>query len=70
MLGMSSRTQASVLQSFKGELHKILIATSVAEEGLDIAVCNVVFRYNYSTNEVGRVQAKGEELSLYLKVNC
>ncbi len=57
--GITNRQQKQVLDQFKQGGHKILIATSVAEEGLDIKACNIVFRYNYSTNEVGRVQTKG-----------
>ena len=57
--GMSSRVQQQVVQDFKLGKSRLLIATSVAEEGLDIKACNCVFRYNYTTNEIGRVQAKG-----------
>ena len=58
-LGMSSRAQQEVVKNFKLGKSRLLIATSVAEEGLDIKECNCVFRYNYTTNEIGRVQAKG-----------
>ena len=48
-----------MLKDFREGHHKILIATSVAEEGLDIPECNLILRYNYSTNEIGRMQTKG-----------
>ena len=57
--GMTTRQQQDVVTHFKNGKSRLLIATSVAEEGLDIKACNCVFRYNYSTNEIGRVQAKG-----------
>ena len=57
---MSSRAQQEVVKNFKLGKSHLLIATSVAEEGLDIKACNCVFRYNYTTNEIGRVQAKGQ----------
>ena len=59
ILGVSDRRQARVLKDFREGHHKILIATSVAEEGLDIPKCNLILRYNYSTNEIGRMQTKG-----------
>ena len=63
IVGMSSRAQQDVVKLFKLGNSRLLIATSVAEEGLDIKACNCVFRYNYSTNEIGRVQAKGAQYS-------
>ena len=56
---MTTKTQRDVVTYFKQGNSRLLIATSVAEEGLDIKACNCVFRYNYTTNEIGRVQSKG-----------
>ena len=56
---MTSKNQQDVVKHFKKGVCRLLIATSVAEEGLDIKACNCVFRYNYTTNEIGRVQSKG-----------
>nr|AYN78121.1 melanoma differentiation-associated protein 5 [Pimephales promelas] len=56
---MTAAEQKDVLQKFrKGEIN-LLIATTVAEEGLDIAECNVVIRYCLVTNEVAMIQARG-----------
>eukprot|EP00057_Strongylocentrotus_purpuratus_P011379 XP_011665853.1 PREDICTED: probable ATP-dependent RNA helicase DHX58 [Strongylocentrotus purpuratus] len=57
--GMTSTEQNRNLQLFKDKKCRILVTTSVAEEGLDIRECNMVFRYNYVTSDIGHVQTKG-----------
>eukprot|EP00057_Strongylocentrotus_purpuratus_P030682 XP_782422.3 PREDICTED: probable ATP-dependent RNA helicase DHX58 [Strongylocentrotus purpuratus] len=37
----------------------LLVATDIVQEGLDIPACNVIIRYNFVSNEIGTVQAKG-----------
>ena len=56
---MTKVQQIDALSLFKEGLHKIVIATSVAEEGLDIQKCNLVIRYSYVSNEIAMVQARG-----------
>ncbi|XP_078588423.1 ATP-dependent RNA helicase DHX58-like [Branchiostoma floridae x Branchiostoma japonicum] len=51
--------QREVIRQFReGELN-LLIATTVAEEGLDIKECNFVIRYGLVTNEIAMMQASG-----------
>ncbi|XP_060562666.1 antiviral innate immune response receptor RIG-I-like [Ruditapes philippinarum] len=57
--GMTKVGQKDVLEYFDGGRHKIIIATSVAEEGLDITKCNLVIRYEHVTNEIVRLQSRG-----------
>ncbi|XP_077978263.1 ATP-dependent RNA helicase DHX58-like [Glandiceps talaboti] len=57
--GMTQEQQARVLEKFEEGYHKIIVCTSVGQEGIDIKQCNLVLRYNFSTNEIGRIQAKG-----------
>ena len=51
--------QADNLGAFREGTCKLLVATSVAEAGLDIEKCNLIITYNYSTDEVGQVQRRG-----------
>ncbi|XP_048222309.1 probable ATP-dependent RNA helicase DHX58 isoform X2 [Perognathus longimembris pacificus] len=56
---MTQRDQQEVIRKFRTGSLNLLVATSVAEEGLDIAQCNVVVRYGLLTNEISMVQARG-----------
>ncbi|MCJ8742078.1 hypothetical protein PDJAM_G00078240 [Pangasius djambal] len=58
--GMTLTGQKGVLDSFKSsDQSKILIATSVADEGIDIPQCNLVLMYEYVGNVVKMVQVRG-----------
>jgi ERCC4-related helicase len=57
--GMSRISQIDVLEYFKNGRHKIIVATSVAEEGLDVTSCNLVIRYENVKNEIVRLQSRG-----------
>ncbi|KRZ03296.1 putative ATP-dependent RNA helicase DHX58 [Trichinella zimbabwensis] len=50
---------ASRLRQFKEGEMKILIATSLLEEGVDVAACNLVIRYNYVTSVISKIQQRG-----------
>ncbi|KAM6164759.1 ATP-dependent RNA helicase DHX58 [Rhynchocyon petersi] len=56
---MTQSVQQEVIQNFRVGTLNLLVATSVAEEGLDIPHCNVVVRYGLLTNEISMVQARG-----------
>lgn len=56
---MTQRDQQEVIRKFRLGTLNLLVATSVAEEGLDIAKCNAVVRYGLLTNEISMVQARG-----------
>ncbi|XP_028446434.1 interferon-induced helicase C domain-containing protein 1 [Perca flavescens] len=56
---MTTAEQRDVLTKFRDGDVNLLIATTVAEEGLDIAACNFVIRYGLVTNEIAMIQAQG-----------
>jgi hypothetical protein len=56
---MSFKDQNRVIEKFRtGELN-LLIATNVAEEGLDIQPCNVVFRFDFFNTLIAYIQSRG-----------
>ncbi|XP_009074247.1 PREDICTED: interferon-induced helicase C domain-containing protein 1, partial [Acanthisitta chloris] len=59
MKPMTQNEQREVLDKFRRGNINLLIATTVAEEGLDIKECNIVIRYGLVTNEIAMVQARG-----------
>ncbi|XP_064177896.1 probable ATP-dependent RNA helicase DHX58 [Anguilla rostrata] len=56
---MSQGEQRETINKFRTGLLNLLVSTSVAEEGLDIAECNLVVRYGLLTNEIAMQQASG-----------
>ncbi|KAJ8396584.1 hypothetical protein AAFF_G00016500 [Aldrovandia affinis] len=57
--GMTLSKQKDALDAFQAGGSKLLIATSVADEGIDIATCNLVLLYDYVGNVIKMVQTRG-----------
>lgn len=71
---MTQNEQKEVISKFRTGKINLLIATTVAEEGLDIKECNIVIRYGLVTNEIAMVQARGraraDESTYVLVTSC
>ena len=64
---MSDEEQKMIVDGFKSGIYNLLIATSVAEEGLDIKQCNLVMRLHISSARAkaqmqGRARAEDSEI--------
>ncbi|XP_051043489.1 antiviral innate immune response receptor RIG-I isoform X2 [Phodopus roborovskii] len=58
--GMTLPAQKYALEAFRASGdNNILIATSVADEGIDIAQCNLVILYEYVGNVIKMIQTRG-----------
>ncbi|CAF1411589.1 unnamed protein product [Rotaria sp. Silwood1] len=58
-LALPGTQQATVLNEFRKGIKNLLVATDVAQEGLDVAECSYVIRYEFVSNEIGTVQSRG-----------
>ncbi|KAM8960517.1 antiviral innate immune response receptor RIG-I [Pelodytes ibericus] len=59
-IAMTLPSQKSALETFKSNGDsKLLIATSVADEGIDIPACNLVILYEYVGNVTKMIQVRG-----------
>ena len=57
--GLSQKEQTSIINKFKDEEYNVLIATSVAEEGLDIPSTDLVVFYEPIPSEIRAIQRRG-----------
>ncbi|QEE16342.1 DEAD/DEAH box helicase [Promethearchaeum syntrophicum] len=57
--GLSQKAQIQLLREFSAGTYNILVATCVAQEGLDISECNVVIFYDNSASEIKSIQRSG-----------
>lgn len=62
---MERHEQVSALELFRDGEYKVIMATTVAEEGLDIKECNLVVRYDYAGSPVAMMQARGTSSLLF-----
>jgi len=56
---MSADTRNATLQDFKKGSLKIIVATSSLEEGIDVADCKVVVRFDYFSSVRSHIQGSG-----------
>ncbi|KAG0001849.1 Dicer-like protein 1 [Entomortierella chlamydospora] len=59
ILRMSMREQNDIISNFRNNDYNLLIATSVAEEGLDVQPCNFVMRFDPTPSTTSYIQSKG-----------
>ncbi|MHA2120065.1 MAG: ERCC4 domain-containing protein, partial [Promethearchaeota archaeon] len=57
--GLTQKTQIELLKKFKEGTYNTLIGTSVAEEGLDIAECDIVVFYDVVPSAIRSIQRRG-----------
>ncbi len=57
--GMSQRDQMRVLDEFRSGLINVLVATQVAEEGLDVENCDLVVFYDNVPSAIRLIQRRG-----------
>ncbi|MEM4258278.1 MAG: DEAD/DEAH box helicase [Candidatus Thermoplasmatota archaeon] len=57
--GLSQKKQMEIIQQFKNRIYNVLIATSVAEEGLDIPSTDLVIFYEPVPSEIRTIQRRG-----------
>lgn len=57
--GLTQKKQIQLLEDFKKGIYNTLIATSVGEEGLDIAECDLVIFYDSVPSAVRSIQRRG-----------
>ncbi|MHA2007939.1 MAG: DEAD/DEAH box helicase [Promethearchaeota archaeon] len=57
--GLTQKVQINLLKEFKEGIYNTLIGTSVAEEGLDIAECDLVVFYDVVPSAIRSIQRRG-----------
>ncbi|MFX1314526.1 MAG: DEAD/DEAH box helicase [Promethearchaeota archaeon] len=57
--GLTQKEQIDLLENFKQGIYNTLIGTSVAEEGLDIAECDLVVFYDVVPSAIRHIQRRG-----------
>jgi len=62
--GMSQKEQAQVIEDFESGKLNVLVATSVAEEGLNIPACDLVVFFEPVPSEIRHIQRRGRTARL------
>jgi ERCC4-related helicase len=57
--GMSQKIQQEVLEELRNDVHNVLVASSVAEEGLDIPAVELVVFFEPVPSEIRTIQRRG-----------
>lgn len=57
--GLTQKQQTEIIEQFRAGIYNVLIATSVAEEGLDIPSTDMVLFYEPVPSEIRSIQRKG-----------
>jgi Fanconi anemia group M protein len=57
--GLTQKKQVEIIQNFKDGVYNVLVATSVAEEGLDIPSTDLVVFYEPVPSEIRTIQRRG-----------
>ncbi|WAR20808.1 IFIH1-like protein [Mya arenaria] len=57
--GMTESVQTETVEKFTEGHYKVMVCTSVGTEGIDVPDCNIVVNYNYSGDEITKIQMKG-----------
>ena len=57
--GLTQKAQIRLLEEFKEGIYNTLVGTSVAEEGLDIAECDLVVFYDVVPSAIRSIQRRG-----------
>ncbi|MDD4128631.1 MAG: DEAD/DEAH box helicase [Candidatus ainarchaeum sp.] len=57
--GMSQKIQQEVLEELRNDVHNVLVASSVAEEGLDIPTVDLVIFFEPVPSEIRTIQRRG-----------
>ena len=57
---MTESVQTETVEKFRDGHYKVMVCTSVGTEGIDVPDCNIVINYNYSGDEITKIQMKGE----------
>ncbi|MCW7076286.1 MAG: DEAD/DEAH box helicase [Candidatus Syntrophoarchaeum sp.] len=57
--GLSQKKQVELIEKFKAGVYNVMVATSVAEEGLDIPMADLVIFYEPVPSEIRNIQRRG-----------